>query len=77
MWSSLSKFIALTDSTRIYCAREYTLSNGEFALSVEPDNTAFIQRMKQVREMRRNDQPTAPSTLAGEKATNPFLRPIT
>ena len=72
MWSSLSKFTALPDATKIYCAHEYTLSNGEFALSVEPDNADLVQRMKQVREMRRNRQPTVPSTLAEEKRPTRF-----
>lgn len=75
MWSSLSKLIELPDATRVYCAHEYTLSNGEFALSVEPDNPDLVRRMEAVRQMRRDGRPTVPSTLAEEKATNPFLRP--
>jgi hydroxyacylglutathione hydrolase len=76
MWTSLCKFTALPDQTRIYCAHEYTLSNGEFALSVEPENQDLLARMEEVREKRRGGQPTVPSTLAQEKATNPFLRPM-
>ena len=76
MWTSLSKFMDLPDATRVYCAHEYTLSNGEFALSVEPDNADLVARMEEVRDKRRNGVPTVPSTLAEEKATNPFLRPM-
>lgn len=75
MWMSLSKFLDLPDATRVYCAHEYTLSNGEFALSVEPKNADLQARMERVRQMRRDGLPTVPSTLAEEKATNPFLRP--
>jgi hydroxyacylglutathione hydrolase len=76
MWTSLSKLTALPDQTRVYCAHEYTLSNGEFALSVEPENQDLLARMDEVREKRRGGQPTVPSTMAQEKATNPFLRPM-
>ena len=75
MWTSLSKLIELPDETRVYCAHEYTLSNGEFALSVEPENADLVRRVEQVRQMRREGLPTVPSTMADEKATNPFLRP--
>jgi hydroxyacylglutathione hydrolase len=75
MWTSLSKLIDLPDATRVYCAHEYSLSNGEFALSVEPGNPDLQARMERVRQMRRDGLPTVPSTLAEEKATNPFLRP--
>jgi hydroxyacylglutathione hydrolase len=36
MWSSLSKLMKLPD-TRGYCGHEYTLSNGKFALTLEPN----------------------------------------
>lgn len=76
MWSSISKFAALPDQTRVYCAHEYTLANGEFALSVEPENPELLARMDEVRDKRRSGIPTVPSTLAEEKATNPFMRPM-
>ncbi len=75
MWSSLSKLKALPDRTRVYCAHEYTQSNGRFALSVEPGNKALVERMKDVDAKRAAGQPTVPSTMALERATNPFLRP--
>lgn len=75
MWSSLRKLAALPDDTRVYCAHEYTQNNGRFALSVEPYNPALIERMKEVDCLRANDQPTVPTTIGLEKATNPFLRP--
>lgn len=74
MFNSLNKFKALPDDARIFCAHEYTQANGRFALSVEPDNEALIQRMKDVDDKRSKGIPTVPSSLGEEKATNPFLR---
>jgi hydroxyacylglutathione hydrolase len=76
MWESLSKLIdKLPDDTRIYCAHEYTQSNARFAVTVEPDNIELAARAQQVDRLREKGEPTIPSTMALEKATNPFLRP--
>ena len=75
MWTSLQKIMQLPDETKVFCAHEYTQSNGRFALSMEPDNPALLARMREVAALRAADQPTVPSTLGTEKATNPFLRP--
>jgi hydroxyacylglutathione hydrolase len=75
MWHSLSKLKALPATTRVYCAHEYTQSNGRFALSVEPSNPLLVARMRRIDELRAAGKPTVPSTLAEECATNPFLRP--
>lgn len=74
MYSNMRKLEALGDETRIYCAHEYTQSNGRFALTVEPDNAALIARMEQVNAMRERAEPTVPTTIALERATNPFMR---
>lgn len=76
MWSSLSKLRRLPDATRIYCAHEYTESNARFAVTIEPGNETLHQRYHRIKELRAAGQPTVPSTLAEEKATNPFLRPM-
>lgn len=75
MWQSLEKIAALPDDTQIYCGHEYTLSNGRFAITIEPENEALKARFKEVEDLRSAGQPTVPTTLAREKATNPFLRP--
>ena len=75
MWSSLSKFLTLPGETQVYCAHEYTQSNAAFAVTVEPDNQALIDRARQIDEMRARGERTVPSSLAEELATNPFLRP--
>ena len=75
MWDSLSRLRALPGATRVYCAHEYTQSNGRFAIHVEPDNAALAARLETVAALRAEGRPTVPSTLAEECATNPFLRP--
>lgn len=74
MWSSLSRLREWPDDTVIYCAHEYTLANGRFALSVDAGNEALKARMEDVAAKRRADQPTVPTRIGLERATNPFLR---
>jgi len=74
MVSSLGKLSALPDSTLVYCAHEYTLGNLRFALAAEPGNLALQERIVTEQEKRAKNLPTVPSTIALEKATNPFLR---
>lgn len=75
MWASLQQLMTLPDETRIYCAHEYTLANGRFALTLEPGNTDLITRMEDVMRLRAAGQGTLPTTLGAEKRCNPFLRP--
>ncbi|MEO1537009.1 MAG: hydroxyacylglutathione hydrolase [Pseudomonadota bacterium] len=74
MWASLSKLAALPARTMIYSGHEYTLSNGRFALTIEPDNAALQNRMAQVTALRDRGDPSVPVALAEELETNPFLR---
>lgn len=74
MYHSLSRLAALPDATLVYCTHEYTLSNLRFACAVEPENEAVVERFAEVTRLRENDQISLPSTIALEKATNPFLR---
>ena len=76
MWTSLQKLRALPDDTRVYCAHEYTQSNARFAVTVEPHNEALMARAKEIDAKRARGEPTVPSTIGLEKATNPFLRPM-
>jgi hydroxyacylglutathione hydrolase len=75
MWSSLSKLAALPPDTRVFCGHEYTLSNGKFAVTLEPNNIALKKRMGEVTALRAESKPTIPSTIGLERETNPFLRP--
>jgi hydroxyacylglutathione hydrolase len=73
MWGSLAKLTALPDATTVYCAHEYTASNARFALSVD-DDPALKARADQVFAARERGEPTVPTSIGLEKATNPFLR---
>lgn len=74
MYHSLQKLAALPPDTRICSGHEYTTSNGKFALSVDPGNSALISRVRDVVANRAAGSPTVPSLLSEELATNPFLR---
>jgi hydroxyacylglutathione hydrolase len=74
MVQSLGKLTALPPDTRVYCAHEYTLSNLRFARAVEPDNAALAARAARCQALRDADEPTVPSTIDEERATNPFVR---
>lgn len=74
MFDNMRKLEALGDATAIYCAHEYTLSNARFAVTVEPDNAALQQRVSDVVAARERGEATVPTTIALERATNPFMR---
>ncbi|MBB5203785.1 hydroxyacylglutathione hydrolase [Inhella inkyongensis] len=74
MLHSLDQLAALPDATRVCCAHEYTLSNLRFAQAIEPDNPALQARQRQDEARRAAGQPTLPSRMDLERATNPFLR---
>ena len=75
MYESLNVTLAaLPDSTLVYCGHEYTASNLRFAAHLEPDNLAIAEKAARVAEQRARGEATVPSTIAEEKATNPFMR---
>ncbi len=74
MWASLSKLAALPPETMVYSGHEYTAANARFAMTVEPENVALQQRQADIEATRAAGEPTVPSSLAEELATNPFLR---
>jgi len=74
MQESLEKIRALPDDTLIYCGHEYTEDNLRFAMLAEPGNAAIHARIEATHALRARGEPSVPSTLALEKATNPFLR---
>ncbi|HIP07036.1 MAG TPA: hydroxyacylglutathione hydrolase [Mariprofundaceae bacterium] len=76
MWQSLQKLALLDDNTKVYCAHEYTLPNLRFARDVDAGNKKLKQRIKDDTQTRMKQQPTIPSSIGLEKATNPFLRPL-
>lgn len=74
LYASLQKLAQLPDDTRVYCAHEYTLLNLQFAHHVEPKNLHVKQRLLETERLYQQHQPSVPSQLGLEKATNPFLR---
>ena len=74
MWSSLSKISGLPAETKLYCAHEYTQANARFALTVDGGNEALLARSRDIARLRAAGAPTVPTTVALERATNPFLR---
>lgn len=73
-WTSLQRLRNLPDDTTIYCAHEYTEGNARFAMSVEPGNPNLVRRVEEIKVKRARGEPTVPSLMGDEKATNPFLR---
>jgi len=74
MLASLSKLVALPDDTRVYFGHEYTENNLRFAATLEPGNAELKRKREWVAEQRRQQLGTTPTTIASEKATNPFFR---
>jgi len=73
MWDSLQRLADLPEDTVVYCAHEYTAANARFALSVDAD-PAVAARAEAVFQARSRGEPTVPTSIGLERATNPFLR---
>ncbi len=74
MYGNMQRIAALPDDTVVYCAHEYTLANARYAVVAEPENRATGDRLRTVEAQRAAGEPTVPTTIAAERATNPFLR---
>ena len=74
MFANMQRIAALPEDVRIYCGHEYTLSNARFARQVEPGVPAIEERLARVQAMRDAGKVTLPTTVAEERATNPFVR---
>jgi len=74
MHDSLAKLASLPGDTRVCCAHEYTLANLKFARAVEPDNQALLEYETWCRRERGMLRATLPSSIARERAVNPFMR---
>lgn len=74
MLASLDRLAALPGDTVVCCTHEYTAANGRFARAAEPDNPARDARLADVQARRARGEPSLPTTLASERACNPFLR---
>jgi hydroxyacylglutathione hydrolase len=76
MYANLRRLADLPPETSVYCAHEYTLSNARYAHVAEPDNRAIADRLLEVEAMRERGEATVPTTIALERATNPFMRAL-
>jgi len=74
MYANLQRLADLPPETSVYCAHEYTLSNARYAQVAEPENDAIARRLREVEAMRERGEATVPTTIALERATNPFMR---
>lgn len=74
MQQAMDYFKSLPDQTEVYCTHEYSLANLTFAEAVEPENSDIKNTTKNCIALRESDKPTLPSTIAQEKAINPFMR---
>lgn len=74
MFANMQRLAQLPDETTVYCAHEYTESNGRYALVAEPDNAAIVSRMADVIAARARGEATVPTSIGLERATNPFMR---
>ena len=74
MHASLQRIAALPGDTRLYCAHEYTLANARFAAHAFPDDLPIANRLAAVEAARAAGEATVPTSVAAERATNPFLR---
>lgn len=71
---SVDRLCSFPDDAYLYGTHEYTLANIEFALSVEANNPALQKKYVDSITLRKENKPTLPTTVAIEKATNPFVR---
>ncbi|MEM9063125.1 MAG: hydroxyacylglutathione hydrolase [Pseudomonadota bacterium] len=76
MWESLSKFLDMPDDMLIYSGHNYGQANGRFALSIEPENKALLDRIDAIKAADATGAFIVPVSMAEEKATNPFLRAV-
>lgn len=74
MLKSLAKLKSLPDDTRVYFGHEYTENNLKFAATLEPENAELAKKRAWAAEQRQKQAYTTPSSIASEKATNPFFR---
>ncbi|MFB0490605.1 hydroxyacylglutathione hydrolase [Methylobacterium sp. OAE515] len=74
LYRSLRRFDDLPDATQVFSGHDYVLSNARFALAADPDNPDLKARFAEAEQAKAQGRFLIPSTLAAERATNPFLR---
>ncbi len=74
LYHSLMKLARLPGSVEVYAGHEYTQSNAKFAVGVDGGNELLVERAAAIEALRAKGEPTLPTTISIERATNPFLR---
>jgi hydroxyacylglutathione hydrolase len=74
LYRSLRRFDDLPDATQVFSGHDYVLANARFALAADPDNQALRARFAEAERAKAEGRFLIPSTMAAERATNPFLR---
>ncbi len=74
MYKSIKKISSLPDTTKIYCAHEYTKSNLLWALNLYPNNKLIQKKLLEVEKKVSSNELTIPTTLREEMDINLFLR---
>jgi hydroxyacylglutathione hydrolase len=72
-WESLTRIMALPDSTKLYCAHEYTEANARFCASLGVESAALDTRIAAIKSARSRGEPTVPTSVGLERATSPFV----
>jgi hydroxyacylglutathione hydrolase len=74
MHASLQALTALPEATKVWCAHEYTAGNLRWAAVQCPGDGAIQERLAVVEALRARNEPTIPSSIGLERATNLFVR---
>lgn len=72
--SLVERILPLPENTRLWPGHEYTIRNRSFCLSIDEENVALQEKLREAETLRRKGSPTVPGLLMTEKETNIFLR---
>ena len=74
MFATIARFAELPDDTRVHSGHDYAAANLAFAANYAPDPEALAARQAELPRLAEQGLPTTGTTLASEKALNPYLR---
>jgi hydroxyacylglutathione hydrolase len=74
MLKSLNLIKNMDHASLIFPGHEYSWSNIQFAMKIDPQNVDVQEKYEMIRRLRLKRYATIPSTLLEELSYNPFLR---
>jgi hydroxyacylglutathione hydrolase len=74
MLANFDLLSSLPLDTYVYCGHEYTVSNLEFSVGIEWENTAYEKKLEWAKTKRSSGAYTIPSTIGEEQDHNIFMR---